>query len=146
VIEPLRLSFQIACPADHAFEVWTKRFSSWWPRSHSTSGNPDTTVFLEPRLGGRIFERTPSGSEIDWGEVTRWDPPSRLGYLWHIRRERSEATDVELTFVDNGDGTTRLDIVHTGWARLGAEGQAWRDANAGGWAGLIPHYSGAATA
>jgi hypothetical protein len=145
VIEPLRLSYEIACPADHAFAVWTQRFSLWWPRAHSSSGDPDTAVVLEPRLGGRIFERTSTGDEIDWGEVTLWDPPSRLGYLWHIKRDRADATDVELTFVDNGDGTSRLDIVHTGWDRLGVDGRQWRDANAGGWSGLIPHFIATAT-
>ena len=39
------------------------------------------------------------------------------------------------------DGTTRVDIVHTGWERLGADGRSWRDANAGGWNGLLPHFS-----
>ena len=101
--------------------MWTTRLSSWWPKGHSASGDPDTVVTLEPRLGGRIFERTPDGTEIDWGEITSWNPPTGLGYLWHIGRDRSDATDVELTFVDLGDGTTRLEIVHTAWDRLGAE-------------------------
>ena len=136
MIDPLRLSFEIRAPAGHAFEVWTTRLSSWWPKGHSASGNPDTVVALEPRPGGRIFERTPDGAEIEWGEITLWQPPHRLGYLWHINRARSDATDVELTFVDLGDGTTRLDIVHAGWERLGSEGEAWRDANFSGWAAL----------
>jgi uncharacterized protein YndB with AHSA1/START domain len=140
VIEPLRLSYEIDCPAEHAFDVWTQRLSTWWPRAHSASGDPDTVVVLEPRLGGRVFERTPDGTEIDWGEVTLWSPPERLGYLWHIRRDRSDATDVELTFVDVGNGRTRLDIVHAGWDRLGTGGPAWRDANRGGWDGLVPSF------
>ncbi|MGZ4695356.1 MAG: SRPBCC domain-containing protein [Acidimicrobiales bacterium] len=144
MIEPLRLSYEIDCPAEHAFDIWTNHLSSWWPRGHSASGDRDTLVLLEPRLGGRIFERTSNGREIDWGEITRWSPPTRLGYLWHIGRERADATDVDLTFVDLGDGRTRLDIVHTGWDRLGAEGVAWRDANTDGWDSLIPHYLEAA--
>jgi hypothetical protein len=140
MIEPLRLSYEIDCPADHAFEVWTSRLSTWWPKGHSTSGDPDTTVVLEPRLGGRIFERTSDGREIEWGEITVWSPPSRLGYLWHIGRERTAATDVDLTFVDLGDGRTRLDIVHSGWERLGADGPAYREANTNGWDTLLPHY------
>jgi uncharacterized protein YndB with AHSA1/START domain len=91
-------------------------------------------------VGGRIYERTGNGREFDWGEVTRWEPPDRLAYLWHIRRDRSDATDVEITFVDRGDGSTRVEIRHTGWERLGAPGAAWRDANRGGWAGLLPHF------
>ncbi len=144
--EPLRLSFDIRCPAEHAFEVWTTRWSSWWPTGHSASGNPDTLVVLEPRLGGRIYERTPEGTEIDWGEITQWSPPRRLGYLWHISRDRSDATTVELTFVDLGGGVTRLDIVHSGWERLGAQGPAFREANTSGWSALIPRFVEAAEA
>ena len=65
---------------------------------------PAGRVVLEPWLGGRIFERTPDGAEIDWGEITAWEPPGRLAYLWHIRRDRADATDVEITFVPLGDG------------------------------------------
>ena len=144
MIEPLRLSYEIRCSPEHAFEVWTTRVSKWWPKGHSASGNPETLVVLEPREGGRIFERTPDGTEIDWGQITLWSPPRRLGYVWHIARDRSDATDVELTFVDLGDGTTRLDIVHAGWQRLGAEGPAWREANTDGWSALIPSFVTAA--
>lgn len=142
--EPLRLSFEIRCPPDHAFEVWTTRLSSWWPKGHSASGNPDTTVVFEPRLGGRIFERTPDGTEIDWGEITRWSPPQRLGYLWHISRDRADATTVDLHFVALDDGTTRLDIVHDGWEHLGADGPVFREANTSGWTALIPSFVQAA--
>jgi len=127
VIESLRLSYELECSVGHAFGIWTTRFATWWPKGHSASGDPDTHVVLEPRLGGRIFERTPSGLEIDWGEITVWSPPSRLSYRWHLGRDGSEATDVELSFVDLGDGRTRLDIVQTGWERLGPQGRAWRD-------------------
>ena len=144
MIEPLRLSYEIQCSAEHAFEVWTTRLSSWWPKGHSASGNPGTVVVFEPRLGGRIFERTPDGSEIDWGEVTLWDPPHVLGYVWHIARDRRDATNVELTFVAVGDDTTRLDIVHSGWERLGAEGRIWREANTDGWSALMPRFVAAA--
>jgi hypothetical protein len=146
MIEPLRLSFVIGCSPEHAFEVWTTRVSTWWPKAHSVSGSPDTLVVLEPHLGGRLFERTPDGVEVDWGEITLWSPPLRLGYLWHIHRDRSDATDVELTFVDLGNGTTRLDIVHSGWERLGAEGASWREANTGGWNALMPNFVVAAEA
>lgn len=139
MIEPLELAFDIDCPPDHAFEVWTARFDQWWPRGHSVSGDP-VEIVLEPHVGGRIYERTADGTEIDWGEVTVWQPPERLAYLWHIRRDRADATDVELTFSDAGDGTTRLRIVHSGWERLGAGADEWRDANHGGWNGLIPHF------
>jgi hypothetical protein len=144
VIEPLCLSYAVACPPAHAFRTWTERIGAWWPRSHTTSGDPAAEVVLEPGVGGRIFERLADGTEVDWGEVTAWEPPDRLAYLWHIRRDRADATDVAIAFVDAGDGTTRVEVTHTGWERLGADGPTWRDANAGGWDGLVPHFAAAA--
>ena len=55
---------------------------------------------------GRVYERTPDGTEHDWGEVEVWDPPRRLVYLWHIYGERADATRVEIRFIRSGDTTT----------------------------------------
>ena len=68
----------------------------------------------------------------------------RLGYLWHIRRTREAATDVLVHFEDAAGGGSRIRIEHTGWERLGDEGPSWRDANRGGWDGLLPHFRTAA--
>lgn len=144
MIEPLVIELELGCTAQHAFTTWTERFGQWWPPGHKTSDDPDSTVHLEPRLGGRIYERTGDGHEVDWGEVTAWDPPARLSYLWHIRRTRESATDVLVHFEDISDGGSRVRIQHSGWDRLGEEGPAWRDANSGGWAGLLPHFKAAA--
>jgi uncharacterized protein YndB with AHSA1/START domain len=140
VIEPIHLTFEVECPVDHAFDVWTARIAQWWPKDHTVSATPDLTVVLEGRAGGRIFEREKSGLEHDWGEVTIWEPPTRFGYTWHLNRDRSDATDVEVRFVPRDDGATQVEIEHRGWERLGAEGQGWRDRNRGGWATLLPHY------
>jgi hypothetical protein len=145
MIEPLRLSFVVECPARHAFSVWTAKTSRWWPHTHSVTAEPGLEVVFEARPGGRIFERTPAGLEVDWGEVTLWEPPRRLGYLWHINTDRSDATEVEIRFVDQGNSTTRVDIEHRGWERLGTRGPSWRDANRAGWDGVLPHYTAACT-
>lgn len=145
MIEPLRLSFVVDCPVDHAFTVWTAKTSRWWPVSHTVTEAQGLDVIFEGRVGGRIFERTPAGDQVDWGEIIAWEPPRRLGYLWHINADRSDATEVEITFADQGDATTRIDIEHRGWERLGARGPARRDANRSGWNGLLPHYRAACT-
>lgn len=146
MIEPIRLSFDVACAREHAFDVWTGWIDRWWPADHTASGEGDTRVILEGRPGGRIYERTAGGVEHDWGEVTIWEPPRRLGYLWHLRRDRADATEVEILFVDRGDRTTRVEIEHRRWEALGAEGESWRDRNRGGWSTLLPHFVAAAEA
>lgn len=95
---------------------------------------------FEPRAGGRIFERTSDGREIEWGQIVEWDRPRRLRYLWHIATETSNATDVEIVFRELANSTTRVEIEHGGWDRLGAIGQSWRDTNQAGWDGVLPSY------
>jgi uncharacterized protein YndB with AHSA1/START domain len=144
VIEPLRIEVDIACPPEHAFATWAEHFGTWWPRSHTVTGDP-AAIVLEPRMGGRIYEQAPDGREIDWGEITVWEPPRRLSYRWHLRRDRADATDVDVRFVAGDEGSTRMEIVHGGWERLGAEAEQWRDANRGGWSGLLPAFTAACT-
>jgi hypothetical protein len=142
MIAPLRLDFEVDCSAEHAFHTWTARIDRWWPTDHTASGQPDAHIVLEARVGGRIYERTADSTEHDWGEVTVWDPPRTLGYLWHFRRDRSDATDVLIRFVPVGP-RTRIEIEHGGWERLGSEGPDWRERNFGGWQGLLPHFEAA---
>jgi uncharacterized protein YndB with AHSA1/START domain len=144
VNEPLRMSLTVACPPDHAFATWAERTSLWWPAGHTVTGEHDLEIVFEPHVGGRIFERTASGREEDWGQVLGWDPPRRLAYLWHLRADRADATEVEIAFAGQADGSTRVDIEHRGWERLGSRGPGRRDANHRGWGGLLPHFVAAA--
>jgi uncharacterized protein YndB with AHSA1/START domain len=144
-LAPLELRFTVACTPEHAFDVWANRTSLWWPHGHSVSGDPGLTVTIEPRVGGRIFERTATGEEHDWGEVLVWEPPHRLAYLWHLRFDRSDATEVEIAFAPAPEGTAVM-IVHRGWERLRAKGHDRRARNERGWSGLLPHYLAACAA
>ena len=51
-MEPLEFAFTVACPPEHAFDVWARRTSLWWPHGHSVSAEPGLTVTFEPRPGG----------------------------------------------------------------------------------------------
>ena len=138
--EPLKMSVVVQCAAEHAFDTWATRASAWWPRSHTVSQVEGLKVVFEPRQGGRIFERTPGGEEVEWGRVTRWERPRRLAYLWHIATDPADATDVEILFTEMDGPATRVDIEHRGWERLGSRGPGWREVNQGGWDGVLPVY------
>ena len=142
---PLRISFDVACPTEHAFALWTSRIGTWWPPDHTVTGEPGLAVVLEGGVGGRIYERTAAGTEHDWGQVTVWEPPSRLAYLWHLGQDRSQATEVDIRFVARGESDTRVEIEHRGWERLGTTADAWRDRNQIGWQTLLPHFAAALT-
>ena len=135
---PLRLSFDVACPAEHAFRVWVSGISTWWPRDHTVTGEAELIV-LRGGVGGRIYERTADGAEHDWGEVTVWETPTRPGYLWHLAGT-GPPPPRWIRFLPQGDAATRIEIEHRGWERLGAEGEQWRERNLAGWQTLLPHY------
>jgi uncharacterized protein YndB with AHSA1/START domain len=137
---PLKLSFDVACSPEHAFSLWTSRISTWWPSDHTVSGQSDLEIVLQSGVGGRIFERTAEGVEHEWGEVTVWEPPTRLVYRWHLRQDRADATEVEIRFLAQGAVGTQVEIEHRGWERLGALGEERRAQNRAGWESLLPYF------
>lgn len=142
--DALQFSFDIACPQQQAFDLWTARASSWWPADHSVSGEHGLDVVFEGRVDGRVYERTPSGAEHEWGRVTEWEPPARLAFTWHFRATPGDFTLVEIRFVRTDDRRTKVEIEHTGWERLGEGAALRRDRNRDGWAEVLPHFVEAA--
>ncbi len=140
---PVEVEVRVATAPDRAFTLWTDAVDTWWPPSHSVSGEDDLQVVFETGVGGRIFERTSAGVEHDWGQVVAWDPPRRVAYQWHLRFPAEEATDVEVTFTPDGDDTL-VRIVQRGWERLGPKGPPRRERNVAGWAGVTPRFVAAA--
>jgi uncharacterized protein YndB with AHSA1/START domain len=134
----LWLDFVVACRPETAFRLWTVALGTWWPADHTVSGDP-AAVVLEGHLGGRVFERARDGTEYEWGRVTLWEPPSRLGYTWHLGGRPGDATDVKIGFfAGEDDGTTVVQIEHDGWDRLGDRADTWKDRNRAGWESLVP--------
>jgi uncharacterized protein YndB with AHSA1/START domain len=152
-IEAIRKTVTIDCTAEHAFRVFTEGIGTWWPlHTHSISvmddgsGAPETAV-MEPRVGGRLYERTRDGRECDWGIVLVWDPPTRIVLEWRVNRD-NPPTEVEVRFSRDGDGT-RVDLEHRGWERYPADvGPRTRAsyASADGWEGVFGAYAAQAGA
>ena len=139
---PVLRSAHVARPLEETFTVFTRQIGAWWPLpTHGVFGDLSGGISFE---NGRLVERAVDGRVSVWGEVLAWEPPHRLVYLWHLRFDRSDATEVEVTFTSAGDGTA-VTIEHRGWERLGERGRAKRDGNERGWGGLLPHFQAAAS-
>ena len=136
--DTLVVEFEVRVPLAHAFRVWTQRAALWWPRSHTLSGDPESIVF-EPRVGGRIVERGRDGSEHEWGEVTSWDEPRSVGFVWVHAFDRSQATHVELSFHDAGPAT-QVRLEQTGFAALGEAGVVRRERTWAAWGVVTSAY------
>jgi uncharacterized protein YndB with AHSA1/START domain len=108
---------------------------------------PQQDVIVEPREGGRWYERGEDGSECQWGHVIEWDPPRRLLLAWQIgadwRFDPALVTELEIRFTPEGPNATRIDLEHRNLDRFGekaAETRASLD-SAGGWTGLLKAFA-----
>ena len=143
-IEPVQVAIEVRRGIEEAFRVFTDEIAAWWPvAGHSVEPDRVEAVVLEGRPGGRLYERWHDGGEADWGRVVTWEPPRRLVLSWQPNPERPAATEVEVRFVAVEPDHTRVELEHRGWERLGARGPGWRDANRGGWEGVLPPYAAA---
>jgi uncharacterized protein YndB with AHSA1/START domain len=143
----VRREITVQAPPERAFAVFTEGFDKWWPRSHHIAPAELDEAIIEPRAGGRWYERGVDGSECVWGEVLAYDRPNRIVLSWRIggdwQLEKTDtASEIEVTFTPTGDGATRVEVAHRHFERH-ALGEALRDAVSaeGGWGTLLALYS-----
>ena len=132
-IAPIEIEITVASGIEQAFRTFTAGIGSWWPvMSHSIGEARVTDVVLEPRAGGRLYERWDDGTEHEWGEVLEWDEPRRFVCSWNPNPEPSTSTEIEVRFEASGE-STRVSLEHRGWERLGAEATELRREYTSGW-------------
>lgn len=143
---PVRKAIRVNAPQARAFEVFTARFGNWWPKSHHIGTAEMKDAIIEPRHGGRWYERGLDGSECQWGEVLVWQPPEKLVLSWHLngqfKLDDSVESEVEVRFIADGPTATRVELEH----RITAtDAETIRSAvdSPNGWSGLLGHYADA---
>lgn len=140
-LTPVVRTINVQVPPERAFEVFTQKLGEWWPlHLHGVFDDAAQTAIVEPRVGGRVYEVSRSGDESTWAEVTAYDPPRRLGLSWHPNPAATVATDVEITFEPDGDGT-RVRLTHTGWERLGDIAAEARESYNEGWVPTLAAFA-----
>lgn len=147
--EPVRKSITVNASVDHAFRVFTEGFHTWWPSSHHAGPAPLKKAVIEGHAGGRCYSEQTDGTEWDWGRVLVWEPPHRfvmawqLGPGWGYNPDLGRASEVEVRFTPEAEGSTRVDLEHRHFYRHGPGGEALRAAVAspGGWAELLRLYA-----
>jgi hypothetical protein len=149
---PVCKSITVKAGAARAFEVFTGRIGSWWPRTHCIASSPQKDVVLEPKVGGRWFEIGEDGSQCNWGKVLAWEPPVRVLLAWQInanwKYDPDLITEVEVRFTALTGGETRVDLEHRNLERFGDKSEPARTAldSEGGWSGILRTYAEVAEA
>jgi uncharacterized protein YndB with AHSA1/START domain len=126
---PVRKSMLVPAPPDKAFEVFTRGMGRWWSKEHSINTSPMVDVVIEPRAGGRWYERGEDGSECQWGHVIAWEAPKRLVLAWQLngdwKFDASLITEVEIRFTAEG-GATRVELEHRDLEKFGEKAETIR--------------------
>jgi uncharacterized protein YndB with AHSA1/START domain len=139
-IQAVNKSLVVNCSPERAFEVFTREIGSWWPlQKHSIGEDKVTEVVFEEEVGGRIFERHEGDGEGEWGRLLAWEPPARFVMSWYPGKDASQATELEVRFTAEGDGT-RVELEHRGWEIFAEVAQETRDNYDGGWGSVLGYY------
>jgi uncharacterized protein YndB with AHSA1/START domain len=133
------LDIVVAAPVDRAFRYFTEEFHRVKPSEHNMLPVDVDATVMEPRAGGRVYDRGVDGSECQWARVLLFEPPTRLIIAWdidpqwQIGTDPAKASEVEIRFVAESAERTRVELEHRHLDRHGDGWQSERDGVAEGW-------------
>jgi len=144
----VRKTVTVNAPQKHVFTVFTEGHGAWWPlETHHIGAQTPQTVIIEPRTGGRWFERAVDGTECDWGKVLVWDPFGRLVLSWEISaqftRDPNLKTEVEVHFIAESSERTRVELEHRLLENYGEQAGMMQSIfdSGGGWTGIMARFA-----
>lgn len=138
----------VPCDAPDAFNRFVEEFTDWWPHEYSWSGAVLEFIGIEPHEGGKCYELGPHSFRLDWGRVIAWHSPLHIGFTWQISPTRVPEPDparssrVDVRFYPEEEGT-RIELLHSGFARHGESWEQYRDAMGGeyGWPLILARFA-----
>jgi uncharacterized protein YndB with AHSA1/START domain len=129
----VRRQIVVEAPVEQAFAVFTQRFGDFKPREHNMLAAPIAETVFEPRVGGHIYDRADDGSECRWARVLAYEPPHRvvfswdIGPTWQVETDPANTSEVEVRFVAETPGRTRIELEHRNLDRHGPGWQSVAD-------------------
>jgi uncharacterized protein YndB with AHSA1/START domain len=110
---------------EEAFALFTEDIGLWWRRDtrYWNDRERGVSIRIEPGVGGRFIEvydlETGSGMEV--GRVTAWEPGRRLALTWtQVGWPEGASTDLEITFAAAPGGGATVRLEHSGFERVPA--------------------------
>lgn len=129
----VRREIVVDAPIERAFAVFTERFGEVKPPEHNMLSAPIAETVLEPYVGGQIFDRAVDGTECHWARILAFEPPNRIVFSWDIttqwqpESDPERASEVEVSFVAEDAGRTRVVLEHRHLENHGAGWESMRD-------------------
>jgi uncharacterized protein YndB with AHSA1/START domain len=121
----VELEIVIGAPVERVWQalVRAEHRAAWW-----------SYLELDPRPGGVVVERWRNGAGREvttGGQVVELEPPRRLRCTWRDD-DWPAFTEVEFDLRSESE-TTRVNVRHVGWERLGGDGARLAAAHRIGW-------------
>ena len=146
----VQTSIVVDVPVDRAFAVFTADIGSWWPPEHHILQSDLAEMVFEPRQGGSVYDRGVDGSECHWASVLAYEPPERVVFSWNINLaweiedDPAKVSEVEVRFVSETPGRTRVTLAHRHLDRHGEGWEQMRDAvgSSEGWSTGLLRFAG----
>jgi uncharacterized protein YndB with AHSA1/START domain len=140
----------VDAPIDKAFKVFTEDFGRFKPPEHNLLGVEIAQTVFEARVGGFLYDRGVDGSECRWARVLAYEPPDRvviswdISPYWQIETDPDKTSEVEVRFVSEVPGRTKVELVHR---NLDRHGEGWEGVREGvdgdqGWPLYLRRYAG----
>ncbi|HEX7159363.1 MAG TPA: SRPBCC family protein [Edaphobacter sp.] len=123
----VRKSVRVPVSVGRAFSVFVEQMETWWPPEHHIGVAAFEAIFVEPKVGGRWYERDGNGRECDWGKVLAWDPPRLVTFSWHLGPDWkfdpdiAKASEVAIRFTPEAAGT----LVELEHSHIDRHGEGW---------------------
>jgi uncharacterized protein YndB with AHSA1/START domain len=134
-VAPVISKVSVKAKPARAFELFFNHMGEWWRTCDGEK--PFVAMVLEPKAGGRWYERDAQGKESEWGRVLAYEPPYRLLLGWgfgaDFKYDPNILTEVELTFMANASGGTDVLLEHRNLERFGTEAAKVAAGVGGGW-------------
>lgn len=145
----VRQAIVVDAPIERAFKVFTEQFDQVKPREHNMLQVEIAESVFEPYAGGSVLDRGVDGSEYRWARVLAFEPPDRLVFTWDIsprwqlETDPDRASEVEVRFIAETEGRTRVELEHR---NLDRHGDGWQDladaiGGEGGWPLYLKRYA-----
>jgi len=119
-----RKSVTVPVAAAEAFRIYTEYPAEWLPAEHTFIPDP-RSIAMEPRAGGRFYERSADGTEVTRGTIVEWAPPHRLAVTWRIGPgwrpvfDDEHASVIVVEFIPAGPDATEVTLTYTHLDRHG---------------------------
>ena len=124
----VRHSVVVEAPVEKAFRVFTEEFGRFKPAEHNMLSVDIAETIFEPRVGGHVYDRGIDGSECRWARVLVYEQPNRvviswdISPYWQIETDLDKTSEVEVRFIHEAPGRTRVELEHRNLER---HGEGW---------------------